>query len=149
MDTSITVSRDDCIVCTVGYDQVGGYQRICRDGVLTYAHRWAYEQVYGPIPDGMEIGHLCHNPACWNPDHLRAMTHADNMRQRSDRQTHCKRGHPLSGDNMTVSNGRRRCKACARGYYHQRKDLDRLRASIGAATAKYAHPFAQFDWMAT
>ncbi len=97
MDTFTTVTLDDCIPCTVGYDQVGGYQRICRDGVLTYAHRWAYEQVHGPIPTGMEIGHLCHNPSCWNPNHLKAMTHAENMRQRSERQTHCKRGHLTVG----------------------------------------------------
>lgn len=44
------------------------------------AHRWSYEQSVGPIPDGMQVLHLCDTPACINPDHLVLGTQSDNMR---------------------------------------------------------------------
>jgi hypothetical protein len=81
----------------------------------------------------MEVGHLCHNPECWNAEHLRAMTHAENMKQRSERQTHCKRGHEFTPENTTITSGRRRCKACARGYYHERKSGERLQVLVDEA----------------
>ena len=42
-------------------------------------HRLAYEMLNGPIPDGLEIDHLCRNKLCANPDHLEAVTHTENM----------------------------------------------------------------------
>lgn len=47
------------------------------------AHRVAYELVKGPIPDGLVIDHICHNPPCVNPEHLRAVTHKQNMENRA------------------------------------------------------------------
>jgi hypothetical protein len=34
------------------------------------AHRYAYVQKYGPIPDGMFACHKCNNASCVNPDHI-------------------------------------------------------------------------------
>lgn len=42
------------------------------------AHRVSYIMAHGPIPDGMHIMHLCDNPPCCNPKHLRAGTNTDN-----------------------------------------------------------------------
>ena len=44
------------------------------------AHRIAYESANGPIPDGQQIRHMCHNPSCVNPEHLKAGTQTDNSR---------------------------------------------------------------------
>jgi hypothetical protein len=55
----------------------------------------------GPIPDGKELHHRCGVYACWNPEHLEPVTHAEN--QRHLRKTHCKHGHPLSGGNLRIS----------------------------------------------
>ena len=46
-----------------------------------YAHRYAYELLVGPIPDGLVIDHLCRNPSCVNPDHLEPVTHQENCRR--------------------------------------------------------------------
>lgn len=46
---------------------------------LTFkAHRYAYEMLRGPIPDGMVLDHLCRNPGCVNPDHLEIVTPSEN-----------------------------------------------------------------------
>lgn len=65
------------------------------DGAATkqrIAHRVAYEAFVGPIPAGLEIDHLCRNRRCCNPEHLEAVTHAENMRRSAS--THCQNGHP-------------------------------------------------------
>jgi hypothetical protein len=46
-------------------------------------HRLAYELVHGPIPDGLLIDHMCHVRSCVNPAHLRAVTHKQNIENRS------------------------------------------------------------------
>jgi glycine/D-amino acid oxidase-like deaminating enzyme len=45
------------------------------------AHRWAYELAIGPIPEGLEIDHLCNVRSCVNPLHLEPVTHRENVRR--------------------------------------------------------------------
>jgi hypothetical protein len=54
-----------------------GYGQFHVDKDVVLAHRWIYEQLIGPIPDGMQIDHLCGNPRCVNVEHLVAVTRAD------------------------------------------------------------------------
>jgi hypothetical protein len=45
------------------------------------AHRYMYEAVHGPIPDGLEPDHTCRNRKCIFPGHLEPVTHTENMRR--------------------------------------------------------------------
>jgi hypothetical protein len=45
----------------------------------SYTHRLGWKLLRGPIPQGMELHHRCGVYACWNPDHLQVVTHAENM----------------------------------------------------------------------
>lgn len=60
-----------------------GYGRINRRewGAPRPAHRVYYERFKGPIPTGLELDHLCRNPACVNPDHLEPVTAAQNVQR--------------------------------------------------------------------
>lgn len=97
-----------------------GYGQVQWDGRLTATHRIAYELTVGPIPDGLELDHLCRNTRClkaWvddnGPGHLEPVTHKENMlRGIRATATHCKRGHSFSGTNLQIYRGHRLCKAC-------------------------------------
>jgi len=58
-----------------------GYGRVTIGGAVTAAYRMAYEAHVGPIPNGLEIDHLCRNPRCVNPEHLEPVTAAENLRR--------------------------------------------------------------------
>jgi hypothetical protein len=90
-----------------------------------YAHRAVWTLLVGPVPDGMEIDHLCRIRSCCNPDHMEIVSHAENMRRRGS-QGLCRAGHPMTPDNV-VRNGRRAsspsllCKRCRREYRKNRR----------------------------
>ncbi|MGO8905958.1 MAG: HNH endonuclease signature motif containing protein [Solirubrobacteraceae bacterium] len=58
-----------------------GYCRVRVGGRTHLAHRAAYEERYGEIPDGTELDHLCGYRDCVNPEHLEAVSHAENIRR--------------------------------------------------------------------
>ncbi len=82
---------------------------------MLLAHRVSYELHKGPIPDGLFIDHICRTRCCVNPNHLRAVTHAQNMAYGIVAQrTHCNNGHLFSPENTSMHHGYRRCKECHR-----------------------------------
>jgi hypothetical protein len=48
----------------------------------SYTHRLGWKVLRGAIPGGMELHHRCGVYACWNPDHLQVVTHAENLAYR-------------------------------------------------------------------
>ncbi len=88
-----------------------GYGQFREIGHNVLAHRYAYEQVIGPIPDGLFVLHSCDNPPCVNAYHMFLGGHAENAadkaakkRARNGREniTHCPQGHPYEGDNVRI-----------------------------------------------
>lgn len=52
-----------------------------REGVWEYAHRWSWEQLVGPISEGLTVDHLCLNRRCVNPDHFEIVTRSVNSKR--------------------------------------------------------------------
>ncbi len=112
-----------------------GYGRIrFGEKKKSYVHRAIYETICGPLQSGQEVMHVCDNPRCVRPSHLRAGTHADNMRDmiakgrrvqgpsRNREKTICPRGHEYSPTNTGYHNGNGRyCKACHRVLERERQ----------------------------
>jgi hypothetical protein len=113
-----------------------GYGRFSVGAQRVFAHRWAYIYAKGPVPEGLELDHLCRVRSCVNPDHLEAVTHQENIRRseagdRSKHQsikTHCPSGHPYSGSNLYILKSRfgRSCRECHRVYERKRKAKVRI-----------------------
>lgn len=61
-----------------------GYGRLVRDGRSWPAHAYSYTAFVGPIPDGMQINHKCHNRVCVNPEHIYAGTQKQNVKDMND-----------------------------------------------------------------
>jgi len=77
-------------------------------------YRYVFETAFGPIPHGLTVDHLCHNPRCIRLDHLRLETLSYNSGQTkyslSDR---CKNGHPYTPETTIVGvKGWRSCRIC-------------------------------------
>lgn len=103
------------------------------DGQHTSAHRIAYELGVGPIPHGLVLDHTCEHTLCVNPAHLEPVTAQENRRRQSARQTHCKRDHPLAGDNLYVDRrGFRACVICRRETHTRTQRARRAKARSAA-----------------
>jgi hypothetical protein len=59
-----------------------GYGRATFQGKRQYVHRTAIElHTWSPVPQGMEVDHLCFNRLCVNPSHLEVVSKSENLRR--------------------------------------------------------------------
>ena len=116
-----------------------GYGRFWLDGRQHGAHRVAYELYVGPIPEGLEIDHLCRVKHCVRPDHLEAVTASENIRRMAAHRVPyqalmeaCRKGHPYDDENTIVTETGRQCRTCkrdsARASYERNRELTIERA---------------------
>lgn len=118
-----------------------GYGRFTHNGKARLAHRAAYELFVGPIPDGLQIDHVCHNVdtgcieptgcthrRCVNPSHLEAVSGSTNLaraysvpaRRQNASVSTCRRGHEYTPENTYLNqSGHRVCRTCMQS--HQRR----------------------------
>lgn len=128
-----TVRDGECLVWTGAKDS-NGYGLFGLDGVSVGAHRFAYATARGPVPDGLELDHLCRNRACVRLSHLEAVTKYENMRRgespfaKNLRVTACPQGHEYTDENIWRYRGSRYCRECRRIQARDRKRRIRLEA---------------------
>jgi hypothetical protein len=115
-----------------------GYGQFKHGGLRMLAYRYSWELANGKIPEGAMIDHICHNPSCVNPDHLRPVTHKQNMENRDGAHKNSKsgvRGVYWSKDKSkwraVIKHNR---QAIHLGYF---KSLEEAESAVIAARARY------------
>lgn len=118
-----------------------GYGQWTRQRITRQAHRAVYEEMVGPIPDGLTLDHLCRVRACVNPAHLEPVTvqentlRGDGFAARNAAKTHCVRGHAFTPENTYLRPTGRACRECVRNAsraYKRRQRLARRAADAAA-----------------
>jgi hypothetical protein len=95
-----------------GYGRIGVGSRGKGTYKHEYAHRFAYETVFGGVPPGMVLDHFkCERPLCVNPEHVRPATNRDNF-LRTNPIFACPRGHPYPENMRFNKKNERVCRAC-------------------------------------
>lgn len=97
-----------------------GYGQLHLGGRTVFAHRTVYELLVGPIPDGLQLDHLCRTPLCVRPTHLEPVSPAQNIRRGMSpsailwRSGHCSHGHRWTPENtyQRPDGKGRQCRAC-------------------------------------
>lgn len=124
-----------------------GYGHFTVGGTKHSAHRFVYELLVGPIPEGLVIDHLCRVRNCVNPVHMQPVTNLENLARgigpnaRAIRENTCLKGHPLVGENVYIRPSRpgsRICRICHREQKratYWRKKVKEAAAGPGGPTA--------------
>ena len=91
-----------------------------KDGYGIYkgkaAHKLAWEEANGPVPQGRFLDHVCRRRLCCNPDHLEPVTQSVNeLRKRMSYRVQikvCQNGHARKRFGLVTPEGGFVCRAC-------------------------------------
>lgn len=125
--------RGECWEWTAARDEHGyGLFSAKRKGVRGHtvrSHIWAFEYFVAPVPAGLQLDHLCHDPSCdlgiacphrscVNPWHLEPVPPLTNTeRGRGQRRTQCPMGHRYDIGNTYINpKGAQVCRTCTATY---------------------------------
>ena len=119
-----------------GHKYRNGYGAIKAFGKMVLTHRFSYELHCGPIPDGCEILHSCDVKNCINPDHLRAGSRAENMREAAERGLMRKgESHPMYGKKNPRP--RQANKVMVLGVIYDSQKQAEKALGLGSGTVRY------------
>ena len=122
---NLRVQVDETTGCHIwlGSKARWGYGTLRLNGKKIPAHRFAWEQIHGPVPLGLVLDHLCRNTSCVNPEHLEPVTGKENILRsqgraaQNARRTVCVNGHPFDFENTGRSTFKgkqhRYCRTCS------------------------------------
>jgi hypothetical protein len=130
----------------LGFRKWDGYGWVHRDGKNMTAHRYAWILKHGKPPEGMHILHICDNPPCCNPAHLRLGTHAENMadcRAKGRNQAFTMSSAKLDAE--AVKAIRAEYKLTGRGS-SRRSNVDELAARYGVKPGTITSAVAGRSW---
>lgn len=110
-----------------------GYGRVGWNRVTRESHRVVYSLLVGPIPEGADLDHICHDPQvctgknrecphrrCQNPAHMEPKTRGANVLRGSSPPSlnalkdRCDNGHLYTPETTVIDGGTRRCLICRR-----------------------------------
>jgi HNH endonuclease len=120
---NVAIQDDGCWQWT-GVVTAAGYGSFTLDDATYVAHRLVYTELRGPIPDGLDLDHLCNVKTCVNPDHLEPVTRAENLRRRNAARTRCKRDHDLTVPGALIP-GTYQCHECRLLTYRRVREKKR------------------------
>lgn len=108
-----TRREGDCLIWT-GAKTTDGYGSISINRKPYLAHRYAWEQQNGEVPDGMQVHHLCYDRSCVEIEHLTLVTQAQNSSARRGPMERSQSGVR----NVYFQDGRWRVRVRAGGQTH-------------------------------
>lgn len=111
-----------------------GYGQFYCDGRTMLAHRVSYEMANGSIPRGLSLDHTCRNRACVNPEHLRTVTHKENMENQAGAHRGNKSG--VRGVSWCAVSGKWIARVGHHGKDYRVGRFDSIAEAEGAVIAK-------------